>query len=129
MHKIIQSPLNYTGGKFKLLWQITPHFPQHIETFVDMFCGGFNVGININARKVIFNDSNFKLLFLYKTFKSLGSETVFSMINELIDKYELSRSFENGYDFYDCNSSNGLGDYNKEKFIYTKMENYPDHTC
>lgn len=36
----IKSPLNYTGGKFKLLPQILPLMPDDIENFVDLFCGG-----------------------------------------------------------------------------------------
>ena len=44
---MIQSPLNYTGGKYKLLPQILPLFPKEIDCFVDLFCGGCNVGINI----------------------------------------------------------------------------------
>ena len=43
---IIQSPLNYTGGKFRLLPQLLPLFPKDAGTFVDLFCGGCNVGIN-----------------------------------------------------------------------------------
>ena len=35
--EIIQSPLNYTGGKFKLLPQILPLFPKNIDIFVDLF--------------------------------------------------------------------------------------------
>ncbi|MFZ7260303.1 DNA adenine methylase, partial [Avibacterium avium] len=38
--------MNYIGGKFKLLKQITPLFPKKIDTFVDLFAGGVNVGIN-----------------------------------------------------------------------------------
>ncbi len=56
--ELIQSPLNYTGGKYKLLSQILPHFPQDIDCFVDLFCGGGNVGINAKCNKVIFNDNN-----------------------------------------------------------------------
>ena len=37
---LIKSPLNYTGGKFKLLPQILPLFPNDINTFVDLFGGG-----------------------------------------------------------------------------------------
>ena len=116
-HKIIQSPLNYTGGKFKLLNQILPHFPEQIDTFVDLFCGGCNVGINVNADKVIFNDNSPHLLYLYNTFKNLGSEHVLQMIDEVIDHYKLSRSTKNGYDFYGCESSVGLGNYNREPFL------------
>ena len=60
----IASPLNYTGGKYKLLSQIFPLFPNNINTFVDIFCGGCNVGININAQRVICNDNNSKLIVL-----------------------------------------------------------------
>lgn len=34
---MIQSPLNYTGGKYKLLPQILPLFPKDIDVFVDLF--------------------------------------------------------------------------------------------
>lgn len=54
----IKSPLNYVGGKYKLLPQILPLFPKNIDTFVDLFGGGFNVGINVPAKEVIYNDLN-----------------------------------------------------------------------
>ena len=71
---MIQSPLNYTGGKFKLLPQILPLFPQHINVFVDLFCGGCNVGINVDCNRVIYNDLNENLLCLYNTFKNLENK-------------------------------------------------------
>ncbi len=37
---LIQSPLNYTGSKFRLLPQILPLFPKNISVMVDLFCGG-----------------------------------------------------------------------------------------
>ena len=33
----IKSPLNYVGGKYKLLPQILPLFPKNIDTFIDLF--------------------------------------------------------------------------------------------
>ena len=36
----IKSPLNYVGGKYKLLNEIIPLFPENINTFVDLFGGG-----------------------------------------------------------------------------------------
>ncbi|RIY36841.1 hypothetical protein CKF59_02180 [Psittacicella gerlachiana] len=50
---IIKSPLNYTGGKSKLLPQLKEKFPQELEVFYDVFSGGANVGINIEAKKFI----------------------------------------------------------------------------
>ena len=114
--RLIQSPLNYTGGKYRLLKQILPHFPTHIDTFVDLFCGGCNVGINVTAKQVVFNDDNPKLLYLYNAFKNLGSEQVFDMIEDYINTYGLSRSSEHGYEYYNCDSSSGLGEYNRIPF-------------
>lgn len=84
---MIQSPLNYTGGKFKLLPQILPLFPKEINTFVDLFCGGCNVGINVEANRVIYNDIDRNLLYIYQTFKILGKEVIKELIYEIIDKY------------------------------------------
>ena len=89
---MIQSPLNYTGGKFKLLPQILPLFPKNINTFVDLFCGGCNVGINIDCKRVIYNDLDRNLLYLYNTLKNLDKQSVFDWIYEIINKYELSNS-------------------------------------
>ena len=125
---MIQSPLNYTGGKFKLLPQILPYFPKNINVFVDLFCGGCNVGINIEANKIIYNDLNEHLLYLYNTFKNLDKESTFEWIYQIIDKYELSLVSKNGYDYYGCESSKGLGKYNKDHFMklrddFNKIQN------
>ncbi|MEI7475747.1 MAG: Dam family site-specific DNA-(adenine-N6)-methyltransferase [bacterium] len=120
--EFIQSPLNYTGGKYKLLSQILPYFPKQIDTFVDLFCGGGNVGINIKANKIIFNDINSNLIYLFNTFKNLDEDIIFEMINRIVSKYNLSNSFKNGYKYYDCDSSKGLGKYNKEKFLKLRQD-------
>lgn len=122
MKKLLQSPLNYTGGKYKLLPQILPHFPDGIDTFVDLFCGGTNVGCNVNCNKVIFNDYNRKLIDLLRTFQSLNKEDLFNSIFEIIDKYNLSNSAKHDYSYYNCNSYNGLGRYNKESFNRLKYD-------
>ncbi len=59
--KQTKSPLNYICGKHKLLEQILPLFPKEINTFVDLFAGGCNVGLNVKAEKTISND-NLKFL-------------------------------------------------------------------
>lgn len=64
---MIQSPLNYTGGKYKLLPQILPLFPKNIDLFVDLFCGGCNVGINVEANRFLYNDINRNLQYIYQT--------------------------------------------------------------
>ena len=115
--ELFQSPLNYMGGKFKLLPQILPHFPQDIECFVDIFCGGGNVGINVPCKKVIFNDNNSLLRYMFGTFRNLDKQATFEMIDAIIEHYELSNTDKYGYEYYGCNSAEGLAKYNSEKYI------------
>ncbi len=114
--EIIPSALNYTGGKYKLLPQILPFFPKYADKVVDLFCGGCNVGINVNCNKVQFNDSNEYLMGLLDTFKRLSKEEIFIWIYKTIEKYDLSLVSKNGYEYYGCESSKGLGAYNKDGY-------------
>ena len=115
--QLIQSPLNYTGGKYKLLPQILPLFPQGINCFVDLFCGGCNVGINVDSNSVVYNDIDEHLFYLFNTFKNLDKEVTFELIFKIIKDYDLSLVCENGYDYYNCDSGSGVGPYNKERFL------------
>lgn len=119
---MIQSPLNYTGGKYKLLPQILPLFPKDIDVFVDLFCGGCNVGINVDCNWVIYNDLNENLLYLYNTFKNLDKKSVLEWIYEIIEKYNLSLVSKHGYDYYGCESSKGLGNYNREGYLRLRAD-------
>ena len=75
--EIIKSPLNFTGGKYKLLPQLLPLFPQDISTFVDLFCGGCNVAVNVSAKKIICNDIDSNLIGLFSYFKNTSYEVLF----------------------------------------------------
>lgn len=69
--KYFKSCLNYTGGKHKLLNQIVPLFPNKINNFVDLFCGGANVAINVNAKgKMIGIDKQREVLRLFIPLKT-----------------------------------------------------------
>ena len=114
---LIASALNYTGGKFKLLPQILPLFPKKIDTFVDLFCGGCNVGLNVKSNKIIYNDINDKVIKLCKFFKDTNSKNTVEKIYHTITKYELSLVSKYGYEFYNCDSKKGLGKYNKSRFL------------
>lgn len=114
---MIPSPLNYTGGKYKLLPQILPLFPDRINVFVDLFCGGCNVGLNVNCSRVIYNDLNEHLLCLYRTFKNMDTQAVMEQIFQIIEQFGLSLSSQYGYAYYGCESSGGLGPYNRDKFL------------
>ncbi len=114
--QLIPSPLNYTGGKYRLLPQILPYFPRNIDQMADLFCGGCNVGLNVFCGKVLFNDSDENLIGLLKTFQSLSRETVHGRILGIIEEYGLSMSSSYGYEYYGCDSSGGLASYNKENY-------------
>lgn len=115
--KYIKSPLNYAGGKYKLLSQVLPLLPDDIHTFVDLFGGGFNVGVNINAEHIIYNDICTQVVDLLRNFYENEYEIVHEKIIEIITQYGLSRSDINGYKAYGCNSNSGLVEYNKTKYM------------
>lgn len=80
----IKSPLNYVGGKYKLLPQIIPLIPKDINTFVDLFGGGFNVGINIEAKHLVYNDICKQVVDLLEHFYNNDSEYIHNMILKTI---------------------------------------------
>lgn len=115
-----QSPLNYTGGKFKLLPQILPLFPPEIDTFIDLFCGGGDVGTSVQCNRVLFNDINSNIIGIFESFKQLPKEDIFKAIKDIIAKYNLSDVSEKGYAYYNCDSGKGLGNFNREPFNQLK---------
>ena len=118
----LKSPLNYTGGKYRLLAQILPLFPKNIDTFVDLFCGGGNVGINVECNKVLFNDSAECVIKLFESWKETSPQMIVKSITKLIRKFRLSDTSKYGYEFYGCDSSSGLADYNREPYAELKKE-------
>lgn len=122
--ELIKTSFNYTGGKYKLLPQLLECFPDDFggKTFIDLFSGGGNVGLNIPAEQIICNDNNKQLIRLFKLFQRYEYSYIYKKINQIIKKYNLSDSSKNGYEYYSCNSSNGLGSYNKEKYLKLRKD-------
>lgn len=94
---MIKSPLNYIGGKYKLLPQILPLFPEHINTFVDLFAGGLDVSINVEAEHVICNDINNHVIGLFEYFQHYTIEELINNIHRVINEYELTKQNREGY--------------------------------
>ena len=123
----VKSPLNYTGGKYKILNQIIPIFPKNLDLFVDLFSGGSNVGVNVNAKRIVCVDKQKEIIRVMDLFKKYEDGYIIDTLEKVINKYELSNSLLNGYEVYNCTSDKGLGSYNKNKYIqlrtdYNKMK-------
>lgn len=95
--KYIKSPLNYTGGKFKLLPQLLELFPEDIDTFVDLFGGGGNVAVNVEAKHIIYNDILWQVPEMLQEFKKAGATECIRRIDEYIERYSLTKENKEGY--------------------------------
>ena len=126
--KHIKSPLNYTGGKYKLLSQILPIFPSNINKFVDLFTGGCNVAVNVKAKEKICNEIDEHLIALFEYFKNNDSSTVIDSVKNVIKEYGLSDTATYGYEYYGCDSSSGVAKYNKEKYLKLREDYNKDTT-
>ena len=122
--KFTKSPLNYVGGKYKLLNQIIPLFPDDIDTFVDLFTGGCNVGININARKIICNDIEKVFIDLFNSWKDLESSQALSILQNTIVKYQLSKTNEDGFKQIRLDYNNGNKSWDMFYAMLTNAFNY-----
>jgi DNA adenine methylase len=96
-NKYIKSPLNYIGGKTKILKHILPLFPENIDNFVDLFAGGCNVGINVNANKVHFVDNLTYLIEMFKELKENELQITLDYIEKRIFDLELTQQNTEGY--------------------------------
>lgn len=93
----IKSPLNYTGGKYKLLSQLLPLFPKNISTFVDLFTGGGTVALNVDSQKTYAIDNNYSVIKLLSLFQKLSFDELVEKVKELEKYYGLSRDNKLGY--------------------------------
>lgn len=89
--------MNYIGGKYKLLPQILKFFPKRIDRFVDLFAGGLDVSLNVNANSIYCNDINNYVIDMYRTFQQHSTEDVLNEIDRIIDLYGLSKTNQEGY--------------------------------
>lgn len=94
---IYYSPLNYMGGKSDMMPFIKEHSPQEIERVVDLFGGGFNVGINYNAPEIIYNDCNHKVKELIKMFQETKTIDLYKYLTNMIKKHKLEKGKKEPY--------------------------------
>lgn len=109
--EIIKSPLNYTGSKYSIFNEITKVLPKHISTFIDIMGGAFNVGVNIVANKVIYNEFLPHTFNIISTLLKVDNEIIIKKVESIIEEFKLEKGNKESY-------LNLRNSYNKTKDIY-----------
>ncbi len=91
------SPLNYIGGKYDMIDFIKSYLPADINTFYDLFGGGANIAINVEANNIIYNDINYIVKDLLQFLATTNIETFYQHISKKIEKYHLSAQNKDAY--------------------------------
>ena len=95
--ELIKSPLNYIGGKYKLLPQILNVFPDNINMFYDIFGGGASISLNVKSEYVYYNDIVNYVSEMFNELKGKDSEECLNKIRETVNTYKLSKTNEEGF--------------------------------
>lgn len=94
---IFESPLNYIGSKAKMIDEIRQHNPAAYKKVYDIFGGGFNVGVNLLAEKIIYNDINCFVTGLIKSFREIDTYDYVKSITNITIKYKLKQGDSDAY--------------------------------
>ena len=92
-----ESPLNYTGGKSRIIVDIKENLPNDFDSFIDMFGGGFNVGINIDSDKTVYNDINYLVKDIVESFAIHDTYEYLMYIDGTIRKFGLEKTNSETY--------------------------------
>ena len=93
----VKAPFNYIGNKYRIIDSIQEYFPKHIDTFVDIFCGGCDVSINTKAKRKFANDINYHVVDILQEFQNHDVDYILHYIDTTIDNWNLSKTNEDGY--------------------------------
>ncbi|WP_332457943.1 DNA adenine methylase [Neisseria weixii] len=74
------------------------------------------------AAEIICLDKNEQLIDLLKFIQSQSYAGLVAQLEQKIACYGLSDTFRHDYDFYECNSNNGLGKFNKQPFARLRQD-------
>ena len=94
---IYESPLNYIGSKAKVVNTIKANTPQDCRTFLDLFGGGFNVGINSDLDRTVYNDINYFVADLVKSFYLYDTYQYLLYIRRITKKFGVKKADVNAY--------------------------------
>ena len=95
------------GGKNRLIRNgLLNYFPGEINKFVDLFGGGFNVGINIGAKSYVYNDILPHLTKFMRWWYEETGENIVKYVEDRIAEYKVDT--QDGY-------KNLIVEYNKNR--------------
>ena len=77
----VKAPFNYIGNKYRIINSIQECFPEEIDTFVDLFCGGCDVSINTQANSIYANDINYHVIDIMKAFQQYDVDYLLEYID------------------------------------------------
>lgn len=92
-----EAPLNYIGNKSRVISSIINYQPKEYTELIDAFGGGFNVGINIPAQKVIYNDINHIVTGIIRSFKDFDTYEYLLYMHKVIKKFGLEKANAEAY--------------------------------
>lgn len=89
--KYTESLFSYPGNKYKLLPFLDYLLPPNMESlnFYDLFAGGATVAINVKADRVIINEKNDFLYYIYKGLSEMPPEQAWELVKGVAEKYDL----------------------------------------
>lgn len=92
---IARSPLFYVGDKYKIIREISTHFPTRINRLIEPFVGGGSVMMNVEATDYLLNDIDFYVIAIHRMLCSyIGHEDdFFNQLFALVKQYGLSLSY------------------------------------
>lgn len=96
----VKAPFNYIGNKYRIIDSIQEFFPDDINTFVDIFCGGCDVSINTSAKNIYANDINYFVIGIMQEFQSHDVDYLLDYIDTTIDKWKLSKTNADSYNLF-----------------------------
>ncbi len=94
---VYESPLNYKGSKYKYMSEIKKYFPNKINKFYDLFGGGFNVGINSPSLNTIYNDVNYIVKDIIKSFQETDIYDYLMYIRKVEKNFSLEAENKDNY--------------------------------
>ena len=108
--KYKQSPMNYTGNKYKLLPQLLPLFPDadDVATFYDAFCGGLAVSLNVPYTNIHCSDIESPLIRIYEVMRNYDGD--------------FERRIDDALTYFDVRPDNEAGYMAMREFYNTKPE-------